>query len=67
MSFVWVTLKPGAPSPETGRAMEASFVATDCGAWRDAIDAGVAADVTRAIEVGDVMTTVTIEERPIED
>lgn len=24
-------------------------------------------DVTRAIEVGDVMTTVTIEERPIED
>ncbi|MBJ7332174.1 MAG: HDOD domain-containing protein [Solirubrobacteraceae bacterium] len=30
--------------------MEASFVATDCGAWRDAIDAGVAADVTRAID-----------------
>lgn len=30
--------------------MEASFVATDCGAWRDAIDAGIAADVTRAID-----------------
>lgn len=43
-------LKPWARGTDTVRAMEASFVATDCGAWRDAIDAGIAADVTRAID-----------------
>jgi putative nucleotidyltransferase with HDIG domain len=43
-------LKSGARAPDIVRAMEASFVATDCGAWRDAIDAGIAADVTRAID-----------------